>query len=360
VSHGSVKRRSSRTLRAGSSRRSCRSALPQGSTPAYSVGVARSRVLIQRRSRACPEPPNCFEGDAFCATNPARVRSITDVDDLARGLQAAPAPDARLQRTASAGGGRSNRSHGRNDDYGGGQVISGECSVETLPPSDHRVLLQGLRVRLDLRIVPRGGKDAGGGDAGAAGVWRIEDARIATLPLGVPLAYRRVALISGIAVLALSIGVWLARPSTSPSWEGSEAVPTRSLAPTDTRPPLQPGAGAGSRSSHEVGPGSAANTGSSVAPRIGIYDPPAANVPAAPAPANAVTAPGPLPAPKLGAAPAPAPSPAPMSSTEASGSASARPARAAAVVAHAAARAPHPAPIPVSRGDSLDLFADTK
>jgi hypothetical protein len=182
-------------------------------------------------------------------------------------------------------------------------VITGECSVEGLTGADHQVLLEGLRLRLDLRIMPRAkGKDAVGAGAGAAAVWRIEDARIATLPLGVPLVYQRAALISGLSVLALSIAFWLARPSTTSSFEAASAPPRASSAAA----PVANVPAAPSPMMHE---GSSEVVAPRVAPRISTYRPgdvsePVASSAASPTPAVAA-APAPARAIPLDAAPAP-------------------------------------------------------
>jgi hypothetical protein len=56
-------------------------------------------------------------------------------------------------------------------------MIGGDCRVETIPfggstkaPGGRRLAIDGLRLRLDLRIVPNA---AAGGDAAAEAVWRI-------------------------------------------------------------------------------------------------------------------------------------------------------------------------------------------
>jgi hypothetical protein len=109
-------------------------------------------------------------------------------------------------------------------------MISGECHVEGIPapgsssPGDRRLALDGLRLRLDLRIVP----GAGGGDAAAAAVWRIESDRVATLPLCAPSTVRRIAMAAGVAVLALALGVWFLASPVTPTdarW-ASEREPT--------------------------------------------------------------------------------------------------------------------------------------
>jgi hypothetical protein len=109
-------------------------------------------------------------------------------------------------------------------------MISGECHVEGIPapgsssPGDRRLALDGLRLRLDLRIVP----GASGGDAAAAAVWRIESDRLATLSLCAPSTVRRIAMAAGVAALALALGVWFLASPVTPTdarW-ASEHAPT--------------------------------------------------------------------------------------------------------------------------------------
>jgi hypothetical protein len=118
-------------------------------------------------------------------------------------------------------------------------VISGECRVDAIPPSGgegagHRLSIDGLRLRLDLRIVP----GPPGTDGTAAAVWRIEDA--ATLPLfglpfHVPAAFRRAAVVSSFAVLGLALVVWFAGGHHAPVVTAPDvAAPVTAPA----RPPL--------------------------------------------------------------------------------------------------------------------------
>jgi hypothetical protein len=98
-------------------------------------------------------------------------------------------------------------------------VISGECRVEGMPspdpssPSGRKLALDGLRLQLDLRIVP----SASGGDASAAAIWRIDSESVATLALGTCASYRRVAMAAGVAVLALAVGVWFLGGPAAPT-----------------------------------------------------------------------------------------------------------------------------------------------
>lgn len=113
-------------------------------------------------------------------------------------------------------------------------MISGECRVDAIPPADgvlagHRLSIDGLRLRLDLRIVP-----AADG-AGGAAVLRVEQASVTTLPLfgvSVPAVYRRAAVLSSLAMLTLAVVVWFA--GTPP--EREELASPRDTSAVSARP----------------------------------------------------------------------------------------------------------------------------
>lgn len=85
-------------------------------------------------------------------------------------------------------------------------MISGECRVEPIGLTPGRQLtLEGLRLRLDLRIVP----DAKG-EGIAPAVWRVEEAHATTLRLGVPASIRHVAVLAGLGALTFALVVWFA------------------------------------------------------------------------------------------------------------------------------------------------------
>ena len=254
-------------------------------------------------------------------------------------------------------------------------MISGECRVESLSPSDSKVLIDGLRLRLDLRIVP----GEAGADAAAAAVWRIENPAVTTLRLGVPVAYRRAAIASGIGALALAMGVWLFGPSSSDSerprsdsaHEGAaqpleRAAPAR-VAPRSIEPVVAPTPPVPSSSAT---PSPAAAPGGPAAPLP--VTPPASPAPAAPAVA---AAPGPAAPASNGVVPPRAARPAAGSGT---GRATATTAGVAAAPAAAGSSSPPltgDRPLaemhrPVARGrvslsaareqDMLELFGDPK
>jgi hypothetical protein len=224
-------------------------------------------------------------------------------------------------------------------------VITGECRVDAIPPTDgqfagHRLSIDGLRLRLDLRIVPQ----AVGADGCAAAVLRVENANVTTLPLlglSVPLVYRRAAVLSSLAALAFALFVWFAGSPGGSADVSAPRAPAAAAVPPRVAPPAVSSPGspqpavtfpAGSRSSAA---GSAPVTSTVQAPSA---PPPSAPAPAAGVPSPVVTArPAPV---ALPARPAPAADPAQPVVTRASQPALGRPA--------------------AKRADSLDLFADTK
>jgi hypothetical protein len=127
-------------------------------------------------------------------------------------------------------------------------VISGECRVETLPfgsspepPGGRKLAIDGLRLRLDLRIVPSA---AGGDDAAAAAIWRIENAQLATLPLGIAASYRTLAVAAGLGAMLLALGVWFVGAPGAPTTMGAPStasgnartLPTAAIAPSSPIP----------------------------------------------------------------------------------------------------------------------------
>jgi hypothetical protein len=135
-------------------------------------------------------------------------------------------------------------------------MISGECHVEGIPasgsssPGDRRLALDGLRLRLDLRIVP----GAAGGDAAAAAIWRIESDRLATLPLCAPSTVRRIAMAAGVAALAVALGVWFLASPVTPTdarWASEREPPAGAATPAGEaasapEAAVRPGAGSAS------------------------------------------------------------------------------------------------------------------
>jgi hypothetical protein len=205
-------------------------------------------------------------------------------------------------------------------------MISGECRVEPVGlTTGHQLALDGLRLRLDLRIVPGTAEDGS-----AAAIWRVEDGRIRTLRLGVPEVYRRAAMLTGVGVLVLALAVWFAG-SRTPSDGQVAPSPASPVITTTVTPAIEAAAGAAS-----VAPVPAV----AVPPGVAPQPPPAVAFPTAPTPPPAPAAP------EAARAEAPA---APASEPE--GPAAAAPALAA---------RPRPAVVRAPAGDNLDLFSDPK
>jgi len=119
-------------------------------------------------------------------------------------------------------------------------VISGECHVETIPlgnaphpPGGRKLAIDGLRLRLDLRIVPSA---AGSDDAAAAAIWRIENAQLATLPLGILSSYRALAVAAGLAAMLLALGVWFVGAPGAPTTRGASEPSAARVVPAAAAP----------------------------------------------------------------------------------------------------------------------------
>ena len=221
-------------------------------------------------------------------------------------------------------------SHGPLRSRGGKLVmISGECRVEPVGLSTgHQLALDGLRLRLDLRIVPGTAEDGS-----AAAIWRVEDGRIRTLRLGVPEVYRRAAMLTGVGVLVLALVIWFAG-SSAPS-EGASAAPPASQVITTTVTPAVGGA-SGATPSVVHAPSL------DVSPNVAPLAPPAAPSDVTTSAARAPTA----------APPAAAPPPEePAAASDPSPPVPDKP---------AVAPRPRPAAVRAPAGDNLDLFSDPK
>jgi hypothetical protein len=154
-------------------------------------------------------------------------------------------------------------------------MISGECRVEPIGLSTgHQLALDGLRLRLDLRIVA--GTAA---DGSAEAVWRVEDGRIRTLSLNVPAVYRRAAMLAGLGVLAVALLVWFAGSRAPSEAQAPALTPGVSVTwETDGNASSVGGAG-GAASASEPSPAPASPDHGDVAPRVAPL-PPAAQLPA--------------------------------------------------------------------------------
>jgi hypothetical protein len=95
----------------------------------------------------------------------------------------------------------------------GAPVMEGECRVEANSPSGRGVILEVLRVRLDLRFVPGSGTATADGTTEA--MLRVASAKITTTPIEVP-AYLRGAVWAGVGALTMALVVWLASTAPKP------------------------------------------------------------------------------------------------------------------------------------------------
>jgi hypothetical protein len=184
-------------------------------------GCWRPRARERRHATRCPGVDvwaTSTSGDRACifrATRRRTGRCRRDVSARTRGLEAS-SPSPALQGAGARKTGPS--------------VISGECRVETIPfgadaPGGRKLAIDGLRLRLDLKIVP----SAAGSDAAAAAIWRIENARLATLPLGVLASYRTLAVAAGLGAMLLAIGVWFVGAG-EPTMKGGASEPSAARA----------------------------------------------------------------------------------------------------------------------------------
>jgi hypothetical protein len=336
------------------------------------------------RARARPLRRASMIHSFFAQPCPAPGRCPRDVSARTRGLEASG-----LSRTRRRAGSRKARR----------SVISGECRVDTLPfgdspnsPAGRKLAIDGLRLRLDLRIVPSA---AGGDDAAAAAIWRIENAHLATLPLSITASYRKLAVAAGLGAMLLALGVWFVGPPSAPTTLGEPSSPraaARELPVAAPSSPL-PSSPARTAATREVAPSSVADSPApvpsagaappllpqtaipSVAPRIAAM-PASAATPAMPASAAtaapagaarvdpAVRAPRGEPARPPGLAPG-QPSKVRAAAPAGASGVSAPNTSAAAPAAAAGSRSPAPAINPparpnTARDDMLDLFGDPK
>jgi hypothetical protein len=91
-------------------------------------------------------------------------------------------------------------------------AMEGECRIEANSPSGRKVVLEGLRVRLDLRIVPGSGSPAADGNTEA--VLRVASAKITTVTEA--RSYLHGALWAGLGALTLALVVWFASAAPEP------------------------------------------------------------------------------------------------------------------------------------------------
>lgn len=249
-----------------------------------------------------------------------------------------------------------------NEKHDGTRMIHGECRLEATSPWADDVILNGLRLQLDLHIVPRRGRVPA--DSGATAALRRASASVRALCFESS-RYQQHALMAGIGVLALALALafWSARePSgvNAPTSERPTApVVAKSPEPRSPPRPVVPLAPAAKVTPLHAEPSPPPGTGS-----------PATESPSLPAPneapsARKLAAPSRPTPPPLAAPPAPAvksfataPS---RTRAPANDPARAPGAPAPRDVVGSVAAPPVPSAPPVrSSGDMLDLFGDTK
>lgn len=208
--------------------------ITSGNPPARATTVERTIACVKTgRSgigvRCVPTPSRVWMCGRRASTETERAfftqpghglgRCRRDVSARTRGLEASSPSPTR---------------HGAGARKTGQSVISGECRVETIPfgadaPGGRKLAIDGLRLRLDLKIVPNA---AGSGDAAAAAIWRIENARLATLPLGILASYRTLAVAAGLGAMLLALGVWfVGAPAESTTMVGASEPSAARVAP---------------------------------------------------------------------------------------------------------------------------------
>jgi hypothetical protein len=110
-------------------------------------------------------------------------------------------------------------------------VMEGECRIEANSPSGRQVVVEGLRVRLDLRIVP--GSSSAAADGSTEAMLRVASAKITTTPIEVPV-YLRGAVWAGVAALTVAVAAWFA--STAPKPLANDRGPRAEAAPVQKSP----------------------------------------------------------------------------------------------------------------------------
>jgi hypothetical protein len=197
-------------------------------------------------------------------------------------------------------------------------MLSGECRIEAIPLSGEAVLLDGLRLRLDLRLraVPKEGSES-------------------HLPVLSPRVQRAAAL-AGLSALIVALAIWSWGPAAPESVVPAAPTAAPALAPAASPPRIEP-----------------TSPVSVPAPN------PAPAVAAVPTPAS----PPPAPSVRVSSEPTPPAQPAPAAKDGAplpqATAQQSPPARARAPQAHEAAAAAA-VPRPVADADLLYLFGDTK
>ena len=105
----------------------------------------------------------------------------------------------------------------------GTRMIHGECRLRATSPWADEITLDGLRLHLDLHIVPRASRASSG--PGAPASLRRASAGLRALWLGISVRRER-AFVAGVSVLALALAFWSTRApsgSRAPSRETAAA-----------------------------------------------------------------------------------------------------------------------------------------
>jgi hypothetical protein len=222
-------------------------------------------------------------------------------------------------------------------------MLSGECRVETTPAAGCEVFLEGMRLHLDLRLVPRASTRAA--DGRVETLLEVEHARFSATR-GLSPSFERAAIYAGLGALTLAVIVWCLGGTSAPS-PLDAAAPARVSAPTNTRAVPRSSAASGA---HDT-PVASRTPGAPSAPR------PAPDI--SPAPADLPPAGARRAAPLTPPRPAPEVMPTPGASTPKSA-----PVRAKAAMTTQPTGSRNGAPAAPARArasvDKLDLFEDTK
>lgn len=222
--------------------------------------------------------------------------------------------------------------------------MSAECRVEAPPLSAADIAIDGLRLRLDIRIVPRARGQAARDDVNA--MFRVVTAKL-TRATQRP-AYQWAALMVGLGTLLVAITVWIAGSGEAPS----PAERSAATAPVVHAAPSAPATKAEAPARADAVPAAAVTSDPSVTSAAAPPAPIETRAsPTAPPPSRSVRVR------RVDASPAPKPPE--------------RPERATPAATRAAVAAP-PTPSvadairqpvaqrPAARDDMLDLFGDTK
>jgi hypothetical protein len=121
---------------------------------------------------------------------------------------------------------------------GEASMITGECRVETRGPDGRAIILEGLRLRLDLRLVRRSTSETA--DGGTETLLEVEEAALLALP-GHWTSCRRWTVWAGGATVLLAVAVWLviaftSDPGSTPARPTVEQHPAAPAAPGAPHP----------------------------------------------------------------------------------------------------------------------------